>query len=194
MGDCCPWRGRTARQPPAGPAVAALEVERGQERLTNGRARRGAAGQSARSPSGAVDRRHPESGSTRSGVGRDDLRGPPRLVEGRINEGSGFPPPAAASPAPRAAGSLGQLTARPGQTPGLPRGASGRAAGGHGCRCSNGSSRAAASVATDGPTTKCSAAEVGGMSRRGRGANPPIVRGQPVSPPRVPERGRAGKG
>ena len=48
--------------------------------------------------------------------------------------------------------------------------------------CSNGS-RAAASVATDGPTTKCPAAEAGGMSRRGRGANPPIVRGQPVSPP-----------
>ena len=32
------------------------------------------------------------------------------------------------------------------------------------CRCSNGSSRAAASVATDGPTTKCPAAEAGGMS------------------------------
>ena len=63
-------------------AVAALEVERGQERLTNGRARRGASGQSARSPSAAVDRRQPESGSTRSGVGRDDLRGPPWLVEG----------------------------------------------------------------------------------------------------------------
>ena len=71
-------------------AVAALEVERGQERLTNGRARRGASGQSARSPSAAVDRRQPESGSTRSGVGRDDLRGPPWLVEGQINEGSGF--------------------------------------------------------------------------------------------------------
>ena len=46
--------GLTARRPPAGPAVAALEVERGQGRLTNGRARRGAAGQSATSPAAAV--------------------------------------------------------------------------------------------------------------------------------------------
>ena len=71
--------GAEVRQPPAGPAVAALEVERGQERLTNGRARRGAVGQSARNPSGTVDRRHPESGSTRSGVGRD---GPARVRRG----------------------------------------------------------------------------------------------------------------
>ena len=100
-------------QPPAGPAVAALEVERGQERLTNGRARRGAAGQSARSPSGPVDRRHPESGSTRSGVGRDDLCGPPRLVEGRINEGSGFHRRPRRAPPPRHR-SRRAATARPG--------------------------------------------------------------------------------
>ena len=56
-------------------------------------------------------------------------------------------------------------TARPGaDSRTAPCGASGRAAGGPGCRCSNGSSRAAASVATDGPTTKCPAAEAGGMS------------------------------
>ena len=120
----------TARQPPAGPAVAALEVERGQDRLTNGRARRGAAGQSARNPSGAVDRRHPESGSTRSGVGRDDLRRPPRLVEGRINEGSGFSTAGRGEPRPRAAGILGQLPRVRGQTSrAAPRGASARAAG-----------------------------------------------------------------
>ena len=101
-----------------------LEVERGQERLTNGRARRGAAGQSARNPSGAVDRRHPESGSTRSGVGRDDLRGPPRLVEGRIDEGSGFPPPAAASPAPAPPESSGSYRASGGRLQGCPRGVS----------------------------------------------------------------------
>ena len=33
---CCAGGGDRARQPPAGPAVAALGVERGQERLTNG--------------------------------------------------------------------------------------------------------------------------------------------------------------
>ena len=47
-------RGWRRDSPPAGLAVAALEVERGQERLTNGEVRRGAAGQSARGPSGAV--------------------------------------------------------------------------------------------------------------------------------------------
>ena len=71
-----------------------------------------------------VDRRQPESG----GVGRDDLRGPPRLVEGRINEGSGFRPRRAPTPRHR---NRRAVTARSGaDSRAAPRGASARAAGG----------------------------------------------------------------
>ena len=59
-------------------------------------------------------------GRPRSGVGRDDLRGPLRLVEGRINEGSGFPPPAAASPAPAPPESSGSYRAFGGRLQGCP--------------------------------------------------------------------------
>ena len=59
-------------------------------------------------------------GRPRSGVGRDDLRGPLRLVEGRINEGSRFPPPAAASPAPAPPESSGSYRAFGGRLQGCP--------------------------------------------------------------------------
>ena len=63
------------------------------------------------------DRRHPESGSTRSGVGRDE---PARAAAA----GGGFRISTAGRGEPhrRAAGILGQLPRGRGQTPGLPRG------------------------------------------------------------------------
>ena len=114
------------------------------------------------------DRRHPESGSTRSGVGRDE---PARAAAA----GGGFRISTAGRGEPhrRAAGILGQLPRGRGQTPGLPPRGADAGDGGYVLERAGRSrrdgarsfSRAAGSVVRMGPTTAV-AGDRGGREAR----------------------------